>query len=398
MRATLTTLFGQMRVFVLFSTNPFAVGLLILSSTCVALCSEGDGDAKKPPEQKTGLEIEKLVQGLTSGTKATREESAQRLREIPGVLSPLRRALAKAEAREHREQLENLVDQIRSAHFRRRLFELAKRKADAPLDLLAELLLENRRYVTPAEWKTANELIIEISDHLCQDKKKKLRFPEETPPYPVFKDTVGKEVVISEFSWNRVIADKLSVDLQRVGRNFGGNFLVLSHPSSDRRKRGSWGEIILVRAQPNDKHRQEFGNMNGSFIFCDGDVDCESGRDCVLIATGKITYNESGNQPSSIVIPDAHQSKKLRLFSCADFGLELADKDSKLQVVAVSAGSIAEKSRLKRGDIIEEGGGKGPSLSNFRRQMRQAYAQETEIPLAIHRDGKKIGISVSFVD
>ena len=377
------------------------IGLAVVG-LAVAIQGSGICDGPKVEEKKkkklrkaSSEEIEKLIKQIDDGDSKTREKAAKELAEISGALTPLRKAAADVKAtKESRKQLEGVIDQIRAAHFKRRLAELAKRKADAPLDLLAELLLENRQSVTPAEWKMAKELILDISDHLCQDKKK-LRFSEENPPFPV---TVGKEVIISEVDWNRVIADKLTFDPKRVGRDFARNILVLSHPLSDRRKRGSHGEIILIRAQPSDKHRQEFGRVYYSFIFCDGDLDCYSGLESVLIASGKITYNQSGNQPNSIVIPDAHRSKKIRLFSCADFGLDIAEKDSKLEAVAISAGSIAEKSGFKRGDIIEGAGGKSLSLADFRRQMRQAYAQEIEIPLAIRRDGKKMEISVSFVD
>jgi PDZ domain len=375
----------------LISVIVFTIGLVL---GCYGF--GGDAPAKAPHKNLQPKEIEALVKNLASDKEAARESAAKQLRETPGALTYLRAALADKNAQgANRRQLEELVDQIRAAHFKRRLAEMAKRKADAPLDLLAELLLENRQSVTPAEWKMAKELMLEISDHLCQDKKNKLKFSEENPPFPV---TVGKEVTISEIDWNRVIADNLFFDPKRPGRIFARNILVLSNPLSDRRKRGSFGEIILIRAQPNEKHRQEFGRANSSFIFCDGDLNCDSALHGVLIATGKITYSESGNEPTNIVIPDAHQSKKIRLFSCADFGLELAEKDSKLEAVAISAGSIAEKSGLKRGDIIEEAGGKSLSLADFRRQMRQAYAQEIEIPLAIRRDGKKVGVSVSFVD
>ena len=103
------------------------------------------GQDKKAAEKVSPAEIEKLLSDLAGEKFTTRELASKRLRETPGALSHLRRHLKMPSlVLEQRRRVEQLVAEISRATLKRRLEELATKKSDAPLDLVVDLLLENR--------------------------------------------------------------------------------------------------------------------------------------------------------------------------------------------------------------------------------------------------------------
>ena len=73
--------------------------------------------------------------------------------------------------------------------FHKRLADLAKEKSEAPLDLLTELLLENRRYVGEEQWKQTVDIVFAIEEKLFKERKVSAKPVEFMPEFQIEKCT-----------------------------------------------------------------------------------------------------------------------------------------------------------------------------------------------------------------
>jgi PDZ domain len=375
-----------------------ALILLVTLGLAVACDAVGLGDAPKceektkEPQKVSAAEIEQLIKNLSSTDYLKRELAAKQLLRTPSALRPLRRSLvADGLSLEARRRIEPVIDELARAAFKLRLEALAKQKADAPVDLLLDVMLENRNYVTKDEWKLLVETVGAIGTKLAgPNKYKQINIvPNKNCDYTKCEEFIGKELLFDVGRY-RVIADKF-----RPIRPIEGSVLLLSESFG---RHGAYNSIVLVRG-PRPRGEMPFQNdpkLSCCFVFCDDDIHCESVSGSVVIATG--TVQRAGASAYNIVIEDARKSSLVKLFSPADIGLDLVFKKGQIRVRNVAAGSRAAKAGLKPGDAIVASKKSDDPLTELMRDVRRHCATGADIELRVQRRDYDEKITLSFED
>jgi hypothetical protein len=379
-------------------------GVLLLAFACLIASTgldAGERD-KKPPEKVSAEEIEKLVKELGSSSFAKRAEATRLLRDTPRSLHYLRqRSTDRNLELEERRRIETLITDICQLRFKRRLEALAKEKSDAPLDLLTDLLLENREHVTDHEWALTIEIVSSIADKLSQAKKKfnVLGYDQlgQVLDHRKFPTIIGKNVFLSpdEIGRRRIIADRLALK-SRERPGFASIIAVLSERidsdisicgesillfSGDRGSRPSW--------------TRDLGMVISSFVYCDGDFHGGEISGCVFVIGGRLKSDPPKN---SIVIENSRKSAHVKCFTVEDIGLKMIRDAKTLRVANVTPGSKAALSGFKVGDILITDLAGDDALFKLERNIRRAYAGFTEIILMIRRNDRAEKIVLSFAE
>ena len=280
--------------------------------------------------------------------------------------------------------VELLVRELSRESLKRRVGDLVKEKNEAPLDLLVDMLLENRNDVGEEQWKQTVEIASTIAESICNAKKMKTALPD--CDYRKCADLIG-----GEFSFNRLPPSRIIADRLLVQRGFEKSIAIVS----ERLDSEACAECyVLLRANQRSQAKPDLGvKYGGCFVFSDGDLACELISGCIVIARGSV---RSKRTVDSIVIENASHGSLIRFFMPERVGLKLIQDGEQIRVKDVFPGSNADKCGIKSGDAIQSDKKPKDSIAALTRQLRLAYATETELELRIKRGIEKKMIILSF--
>jgi hypothetical protein len=372
-----------------FITVVGILGLVIFSATN-AICLDAGSHQKTPPEKNAAAEIERLVKDLGSSNIQAREAASRRLRELPKSRHYLRRNMHGKDL-ETRRRMEEIIKEHARNEFKRRLAELAKDGADAPIDLVTDLLLENRNDVGEQEWKHTVEIVTAIAEKLSKGKKGFPKIPDRDFDFRKCEDVIGGIHSADIIGRCRIIVDEL---IATKGTDLNVAVVSKRFASEDNAR-----NIILVNGdiRVGGKSAKGVGCFGSCFIYCDGDISCEYAGP-ILIARGRIHFERGDLLRKGIIVDNARQSSAIRLFSLERTGLKLIQQGVHLRVESLVANSKWEKSDMKPGDIISMEQSTGDLISALERTVRKSYVKESDLELDIVREGRRQTIAISLVD
>jgi hypothetical protein len=274
--------------------------------------------------------------------------------------------------------------------FHKRLAELAKETSDAPLDLLTELLVENRRFVRDEQWQQTVDIVTAIARKTLRDKKSSWKFPAPDLDVRKLKENVVRAISVDSLRQRRVIADRVT-----ALRGIGLSVVIVAQAFDSPVNVES---IVLVNDTINLRSKsgtEPAGEFDESFLFCDGDLSCREGAP-ITIARGRVHLQKKHDD--DIVIENARKSSIVKLFTLERVGLNVVQNGKELRVESVLAGSRSEKSGFKRGDIIQIEKKTTDLVSDLERTVRHAYVLETNLEMTIVRDGRQQKLVLTFGD
>jgi hypothetical protein len=287
-------------------------------------------------------------------------------------------------------------DRKAEKRFHQRLAELAKEKGEAPVDLLMELLLENRQYVGEEQWKQAIEIIGAIVDKVYKANKSTNRFFESIFDLEAFSESenlIGRDLRLSrpQSFDHRVIADRLTAT------NLQSSLVVCQNLEFADKKFpivNGGGTVLLMKSAGAIR----FGQLDGMLIYCDGDVRCEFSPITMVIARGKVTVDlgSGPKYPTPFFIENAGHASAVMLFSLDRVGMKVVQREKALYVESVSKNSPADTSGFKQGDTIDIVAKTTDPLSDLECIVRAAYVREINLELNVIREGRRQQIVFCF--
>jgi hypothetical protein len=373
------------------------LSILVLALASQFFTSDAGADEKDLPTPKTPADVEKLVNDLASSSLPDRQSAAKRLASMPGALCRLRPHLSNPTLNiEHHRRLQQVFDEVATASLKKRFEALAREKADAPLDLVVDLLLENRQYVGDDVWRDTMEILKPIvAKH--SHKMKGPNFPLLYCDYRKCEQVIGKNVIMRDARMRlrdaprmRLIADRVEMGILKPG-----SIIVLSEPLTSGMvfiqsvflTRGG----VLKAHDPDNTHAE----ITSCFVFTCGDFTGTSASSSLVIAGGHIFIR---NVNDSVLIPKAREKSPVKWFSTERVGFTLVEKGTILSVEKVVPGTPADKCGLKNGDQINAKLGTGSLLREFESRIRRAYAGLADLEIEIARDGQRTKCVMSFCE
>lgn len=356
----------------------------------IVLCADAQNGYKKAQVTRTSEEMAKLVKDLGSAAVATREQAMKDLGTTLGAVHYLRRNLPGKDAEVQR-RMEVLINELTGPELRRMLERLAKEKDGAPVDLLAEIMLQHRSHVNQDDWKLALDIVGHVCERIAKETKSEFKKPYERADYLKSPFTSGARVEVKKFEPSRILADRFCVQAPPLFID-GGAIMVRDIEPLEICSDG----VLLLLPTKNQKAKPfRVEHLSTTFLYCDHELDCDVLGNSFVVT--RSTVKAKANIKSAI-IEKASESKIIKLFSTTEVGLELEASADRVRITNVKADSLAAKSGLRKGDIIEKLIGRTEQPSEFLYVLREMYAKQLDLSLQIFRDNGQKTINLRVVD
>jgi hypothetical protein len=333
-----------------------------------------------------GPNIESFIKDLGADDFPTREVAFGRLRAMPNSLRYLRRHELDADP-EKRKRIAVLIDELVGNRYRKLFREATKDRADAPIDLVMDLMLENQEHVSADEWQTVYEISAALEKKLLNREPIAARSERDSLLNPFLR---GDSLSVNRLSCQRIIGPRVEAK-----QSIGSSALIVS---------GSvgapvWGRsIVLMRGNPGilDKETAKRTLIGLCFVYCDHDIVCKTIATSVVIARGRILAAEIDDD--AIVVASARGSKTVRLFRAGDLGFDFEASGKGVRVRGIRENSVAARTGLKTGDSIVTDGSEQDPISALERSLRRSFAAQSNLPMQVRRNGETISVVLRFGD
>jgi hypothetical protein len=260
-----------------------------------------------------------------------------------------------------------------------------REKGNSKIDLVTDLFLENRQFVTEKDWENAARIVKAVSQKLSEGTRLAKGFPCEKLAIRDCTEFIGSTLTLDNPTEHRLIVDRL-----QLKTNVDGSIAILAEGFES--KRSFAGTAILIGGNngPREKRNVRIGETFRSFVYSDGDIAAAGLYSCIVIASGKIV----SDQGASVIVEGARKSARIKLFSVSDLGLQMAQNEKTLALESVAPGSLAEKSGFKTGDIII----RPASFDDLNRSVRRIYAGAGTMEIVVRRQGRDHSLTLRFDD
>ena len=393
----------------MFDAETFLSVIAIVSMTVALQQGHADRAAaqdKKPTEKVTATEVEALVKQLGDNSFAIRDQASRRLEQTPGALAQLRPFL-KHDVLEVRRRVSELVEKLSAKNFKSLLREIVERKQDVPLDLLIDVVVENRERMDEDDWKGVLNAIACVRTNLLPDPKAKTRVPDpkdgfmqfplvrgeslERSDRPFRKKVVGSSIRATHLTLSVAITSSSyepSNPLKSIVLANGGILMFacsscLVFSNEDIKGQTLNNSMVIARGSVDVTRLTADNHIVKSLVFSGGDINCDQLVDSTAIAAGRVKANRVTR---SAVFEQGAKAARVSYFSMKAVGLTLAAEGKAFRVEKVLDGSRASKCGFRVGDVLIIHAPSG--LAELDTVIRRLVAKETEPALPLRRNGE----------
>jgi hypothetical protein len=372
---------------------------------------------KKPTEKMTATEVESLVKQLGDNNFAIRDQASRRLEQTPGALAQLRPYL-KHDVLEVRRRVAELVEKLSAKNFKSLLREIVERKQDAPLDLLIDLVVENRERMDEDDWKGVLNAIACVRSNLLPDPKAKTWVPNPKEGFlefplvraeslgrfdrPFRKKIVGGRIETQNQFTSTLIITSGSFEPSEVLLKCivlaNGSILMFRSSSGlvfsneDIKCQGLINSMVIAKGSV-DATRLTDNTIFQSVVFSGGDINCDHLCDSTAIARGRVNAKRVTR---SAVFEQSAKSARVSYFSMKAVGLTLLADGKAFRVEKVVAGSRASKCGFRIDDLLIVNAPSG--LGELDTVIRRLVAKEAEPVLPLRRNGESTHVILRLWD
>jgi hypothetical protein len=294
----------------------------------------------------------------------------------------LRRNLAGKDA-ETSNRMAVLIKELGAAEFRRRLGELAKEKAEAPIDLVAELLLEHREDVDDRAWKLVMDIVGAVWGKVTKERGIIVPLPSAHKNYLQLQFFQGDKLSRSRVIGSRTIANHFQLEKTPAL----SDCTVIARELNALEDLDCGDDILLLTGIPGKKPPPfKVESIGTTILYCDGDVQSTLIDNSIIITRGRVKTDVNRK---SIAFERARNSPGVSLFSAERIGLSLKSESGIIQVVRVAPNTAAGKVGIKDGDVIETEADE--SIGSLECRIRGVFAKQGDLTLRIRRaDAQRI--------
>jgi PDZ domain len=350
------------------------------------------------PTSAQAVDLERLVRDLGSSSYTARERAHRALSARKDAMPLLKRA-QKSQDEELRARATTLVNgmlrQRREANFERLL-----RLEEPPLDELIEHTVVESQLSAPA-WKALQRSFASIRANIHRLHKFSVPDVVDYAKFPVLGG--GRLTLPKGLHSHRVVARTADCPAEAMNCFFvcGDSLTTATFFQG-------------VRAFCTGDVRAKAHAVANSFIFCDGDLNCEALANCVVITRGSIICQKPsqisvliaqdnvrtpGNDRDSQLVIHAKMANYVRVFDVSSLGMETDWVGGRLCVKSVSPENPFVRAGIKSGDLVKKlDGAELKSSADFRRPLRRAHVRGTDLRFTVERNGEDLTIDVSFFD
>jgi len=341
------------------------------------------GQDKKQPQKVQ--DIDALVKDLESTSALTRENATKCLLATPGALHSLRRKLAGKDF-ETRRRMEFVIREQSKVEFRRRIESLAKEGPHAPIDLLGELIIENREDVDDPTWKRILEITTQATNLSAKANQLTLTIPDPPEDFLKLPFSRGEKITVARVDGLRIVSDELVIQRGELDRCalITGQVGKLSFSNSS--------IAIILGGRNKGPKTLEINTIASSFFYSDVDVRSTIIDHSIVTSRGTV---ESKRNLKAAVFDSRSPAPPFGLFSVEQIGLRLkVVKQERTTVSEVIPKSIAARSGILAGDILVLE--KTTTLQDFVFEVRRALAKQADLTVHAMRNGKQLSITMAM--
>ena len=307
---------------------------------------------------------------------------------------------------EIRRRVEDLVESLAARNLKSLLREIVQRKADVPLDLLTDVVVEHRERMDDDDWKGVLDAIACLRNNLLPDPKSKIFEPDPRVDFlklplvrgeslsktdrPFLRKVVGtrigsvvdltSSVAITSGSYECGSPAKSIVLANRgVLMNSAIGSFVFSN--EDIKCRAANHFLIIAKSTVNVTLRSD-NFLSKNFVISGGDINCDRIFESTAIAAGRVNAKQITR---STIFEKGTESAKISYFSMKAVGVTLVPDGKAFRVEKVAVGSRASKCGFRVGDLLIPDAASG--LADVEAVLRRRVAKETEPAIAVRRSG-----------
>jgi hypothetical protein len=338
-------------------------------------------------------EVQVLLEKLHSQRYREREEATRKLLAMEQAALPaLQKALASATSLDFRRRVEHILGVFRERQRQRdRGVAIAKGKHVAA-DVLVERLVARGKAASADDWQAVGDLARALTlwagDKTGQAERWFIPLEKDFLQCPLW--------ILDKWEWKQddavqSLRKRLVVGSDSIVEIADGSLIIcrghlrVHHSASQ--------AVVLINGDL--KIESIGGSISQSVIFCDGDVGSKRINRSVIVATGRVTFDESSSKENVISENARNPLPFLKLFTPADVGIAVAVTGGQVRVKEVRSDSAFAKAGARAGDrILAVKGTAVLSAEQFRRLLRASVAANAETTFQLRRGGKDLQVRV----